>query len=752
MANKRDVGLKISIDGEKEYKQTIAELNRDNAVLASELKKVQEQYKGNEDSMEALTAKQRIYEEQLATQQRKVEEIRTRYEAWQQKLEEVKNTFGASSTQYLEAQRHVEDYRIKLNNAETAEIKMQRAVEENTRAIDAQGEEMADESTKLAGLGDAVSEFAGKLGIQIPQAATDALNGMDKFSAGSVASMGIAAGAIGAVYKVGKELYDLTRAAAAEADALLTRSAQTGIDTGTLQGLDYASRFLDFDGVDKTLVRFTQNMASAAEGADKQAAAFDRLKISVQDEDGELRNNWETFLDAIDALGDVQNATERDAIANDLFGKSYSELKPLIDAGTGALQSYIDEAQKLGYIIEEETVKKLGALDDALQQNEASSAALKNTVAGELAPTFTLLTEGLTAVQDGFRGIVESDAASGFLDFIGSAGSPLFALVSTIKSFADANFEAKAAMEATNEVAPATVETYEQQQAAAQRMSEELATLSEQYNAALTAAKLSLDGQFGLWENAPAVAAKSVEDMIAAQETQADWWTWYGDFIDQLLARDIDGIDKLAEKFANGSEESAAALRGLATASDEEIEKLIQSMNKTEGAKNDVAGTFAALETNVKEKLEGIETSYGNTIETLNLESGYLDFSAFETSVDTAFAFLEERAAAGVEFARAKLSELTAEIGAVGSSAGNPGYNAAGDMDWRGGLTWVGESGPELVQLPRGSAIYSNQESRQIAAAATDTSRIEGLLERCLQRMDGIERELADGEAVRRMA
>jgi len=752
MANKRDVGLKISIDGEKEYKQTIAELNRDNAVLASELKKVQEQYKGNEDSMEALTAKQRIYEEQLATQQRKVEEIRTRYEAWQRKLEEVKNTFGASSDEYREAQRHVEDYRIKLNNAETAEIKMQHAVEENTRAIDAQGEEMADESTKLAGLGDAVSEFAGKLGIQIPQAATDALNGMDKFSAGSVASMGIAAGAIGAVYKVGKELFDLTRAAAAEADALLTRSAQTGIDTGTLQGLDYASRFLDFDGVDKTLVRFTQNMASAAEGADKQAAAFDRLKISVQDEDGELRNNWETFLATIDALGDVQNATERDAIANDLFGKSYAELKPLIDAGTGTLQSYIDEAQKLGYIIEEETVKKLGALDDALQQNDASSAALKNTVAGELAPTFTLLTEGLTAVQDGFRGIVESDAASGFLDFIGSAGSPLFALVSNIKSFADAHFEAKAAMEATNEAAPPTVETYTQIQEAAAKMSEELAAISTQYEAAYTAAKTSLDGQFGLWETAAERTATSSTSMIEALQSQIDYWNEYDENFKALLSRNIEGVAEFAQNFADGSMDSANALAGLKNATDEEIAAIIEKMKETDQAKSDVAGTFAALETDVKSKLEALTSAYGATIEELNKESGGLDFSAFETSIDSAFGYLESRASSSVEAVRGMLASLEAEINAVGSNAGAPGYNAAGDMDWRGGLTWVGESGPELVQLPRGSAIYSNQESRQIAAAATDTSRIESLLERCLQRMDGIERELADGEAVRRMA
>lgn len=43
-------------------------------------------------------------------------------------------------------------------------------------------------------------------------------------------------------------------------------------------------------------------------------------------------------------------------------------------------------------------------------------------------------------------------------------------------------------------------------------------------------------------------------------------------------------------------------------------------------------------------------------------------------------------------------------------------YNAAGTEYWRGGGTWVGEAGPEYVQLPRGSRIYSNQESRQFAS------------------------------------
>lgn len=39
------------------------------------------------------------------------------------------------------------------------------------------------------------------------------------------------------------------------------------------------------------------------------------------------------------------------------------------------------------------------------------------------------------------------------------------------------------------------------------------------------------------------------------------------------------------------------------------------------------------------------------------------------------------------------------------------GRNAKGTDNWRGGLTWVGEEGPELVELPGGSRILPNRES-----------------------------------------
>jgi phage-related minor tail protein len=39
---------------------------------------------------------------------------------------------------------------------------------------------------------------------------------------------------------------------------------------------------------------------------------------------------------------------------------------------------------------------------------------------------------------------------------------------------------------------------------------------------------------------------------------------------------------------------------------------------------------------------------------------------------------------------------------------GGIGHNAGGTDNWRGGPTWVGENGPELINLPRGSQVVPN--------------------------------------------
>ena len=53
----RSLKARVELDGEKQYKQALSELNQGNKVLASEMQKLQAEYKNNTESTEFLTKK-----------------------------------------------------------------------------------------------------------------------------------------------------------------------------------------------------------------------------------------------------------------------------------------------------------------------------------------------------------------------------------------------------------------------------------------------------------------------------------------------------------------------------------------------------------------------------------------------------------------------------------------------------------------------------------------------------------------------
>lgn len=66
MATRR-VDLKIALDGEKQYKQAISEINSGMKVLRSEMSLAAESFADNADSQEALIQKGDILERQILT-------------------------------------------------------------------------------------------------------------------------------------------------------------------------------------------------------------------------------------------------------------------------------------------------------------------------------------------------------------------------------------------------------------------------------------------------------------------------------------------------------------------------------------------------------------------------------------------------------------------------------------------------------------------------------------------------------------
>ncbi|MBQ1791114.1 MAG: hypothetical protein II008_13130 [Oscillospiraceae bacterium] len=450
----RNVGAKVVLDGEKEYKQALQDLNTGNKTLASEMKKLQAEFKGNTESTEYLTKAGELLERQLLQQQDKVAKLR--------------EAVAYSAKEYGEASATTQKYIQQLNNAEAAEFELKHAIEENTEALNGENEEML-------GLGDTVEALADKLGIRLPQGATDALNGMEGLSAGTVAAMAAAAAAIAAVIKVVSDLGKLTLEVAAQVDEYLTQSSITGVPTEMLQAWDYAAPLIDTDAetIMNAMTKITQAMGDAASGSESAQEKFAALGVNIQDEvTGGLRSAEEVFYEVVDALGEMGAGTERDAAAMDLMGKSAQELNPLINAGSAALREYGEEAMNAGYILDEQQIQKLGEVDDAYQKLQLTIEANRKQLAADFAPAAKAAMELFSDVVKKAgemlerSGLIENlatllvtitDIASGLIDLIDGIPSwlnPIQQLSNAFKALAVVVATVADAAQAINGLAP----------------------------------------------------------------------------------------------------------------------------------------------------------------------------------------------------------------------------------------------------------------------------------------------------------
>ena len=363
----RTVKARVELDGEKEYKQALSELNSGNKTLASEMRKLQAEYQGSSDSIEFLTKKGELLERQLLQQKDKVETLR---KAVQQ-----------SAEKYGEADEKTQKWIRQLNYAEAEEFNLTHAIEENNAALQGEGETMLN-------LGDVVQGLADKFGITLPDGAKQALDGVEGFSAGTAAKMAVAAAAVAAVIKVVKELGEITLQVAADVDEYLTQSQITGVPTEMLQAWDYAAPLIDTDAetIKGAMTKITKAMGDAQDGNAAAIEKFGELGVAITDADGNLRSAEEVFYDVVDALAQMEPGAERDAAAMELMGKSAQELNPLINAGSRALKEYGEQAEQVGYILSEDQVAALGAVDDAYQELQLTIEANRKQLAADFAP------------------------------------------------------------------------------------------------------------------------------------------------------------------------------------------------------------------------------------------------------------------------------------------------------------------------------------------------------------------------------
>lgn len=463
-----NVNTRFTISNEKEYKDAISRIGDSMRVLNSEMRKVESEYIKNADSVDALRAKSDVFSKKIGEQKEKIEITRKALEqatkaqeAANEKFQKAKDVLDKGSDEYKRLAQGVETatkkaqgWQVSLNNAEAALNKMNAELEENNDALEKAGangtkfqqamekikdsvakakeegtgakgifanlkESFADGKSEAVGLGDAIGGAADKLGIQLPEGASKALNSLNGISAGTAAAVGGFAAIAAAIVKAEKKLMDITNESASAAKEIKTLASVTGQSAEEVQELQYAGDMIgvSYDRIRDSLKEVTNKMQEAQNGSADTAAAFESLGVNIYNADGSLRNANDVFNETIDALGNVQNRTERDALAMDLMSESAQELNPLIEVGSEGLKKYTDEAHEMGYVLDNEAIAALTATDTAQQKLLKTQESVTKQISAEYAP---YMTEALTDTADFIQKIGKAFVESGVVDKFGS--------------------------------------------------------------------------------------------------------------------------------------------------------------------------------------------------------------------------------------------------------------------------------------------------------------------------------------------
>lgn len=429
----------MTLDGEKEYKAALSEINSALKVLNSEMKLTKEQFSDQADSVEALTAEHDVLERQYLTQKEKVEQLRAA-------LQQVGETYG-------EASNKTNSYKVSLNNAETELLKLDRALKSNQDALDqaraaaesagdgydAMDNQLSDAADgaetsggtigKLKGifgdvegggksLGDMAGDLTGKIGVDLPEGAKNALDAIAPLGGKFALITGAAAATAAAISKVEEALIGITTESAERATSISNIAETINMSVESTQLWDYVLKSVgsSIEEAQGDLSAFQEKIMEAADGTGEAYEMFSKLGVAVQDENGALRETEPVLMDVIKALQLMGDETERNAISSTLLGGTGEKLIPLYNDNSQAIEHLMDRKRELGVLTGDE-IENLKKVSEAMIDYEEKTTYAKDTLAKDFAPA---LADFYEIAGDGLQNLAKTAERSNLVTFFGS--------------------------------------------------------------------------------------------------------------------------------------------------------------------------------------------------------------------------------------------------------------------------------------------------------------------------------------------
>ncbi len=211
-------------------------------------------------------------------------------------------------------------------------------------------------------------------------------------------------------------LLAVTSKTTAYADEIDKLSERTGINREELQRWKYAAEQsgADIGKLETGVKTLSGVMDEAIRGNAKASEAFGQLGISI--DDLKTRSQEDIFNQIMNSLGDMEQGAQRNALGNDLLGKSYTEMLPLLNAGADGMDALKNRADELGIVMSEDMVKSNVKLADTMEDVKSSFGGIVREMTGAFLPILQQFSEFIIANMPAIKSIV-----SGVFEGIGSA-------------------------------------------------------------------------------------------------------------------------------------------------------------------------------------------------------------------------------------------------------------------------------------------------------------------------------------------
>ena len=222
-------------------------------------------------------------------------------------------------------------------------------------------------------------------------------------AAGKAAAAAIAA--VGAAAVAGaKKLVDMAAETAAAGDRIDKQSQRLGMSAEAFQEWDFimSQNGATIDNLKTGLNKLNNLVDDAKNGSSSAAETFGRLGLSM-DEINSMGLE-ERFSAVIAALQNIDDESERNAIANDVLGKSYVDLIPLLNSTSESTEALRQKAHETGQIMSDEAVKAAVNYTDAVDTMKRALDGFTNEMTAQMLPGLTEIAGGITDMVAGIDG------------------------------------------------------------------------------------------------------------------------------------------------------------------------------------------------------------------------------------------------------------------------------------------------------------------------------------------------------------